>query len=129
MKAALALITISTLTLLLGCPFVLALRPIVGGQPVRAHRVDRPGRVLRGRHLRDGPNARWLSLAGQRNSACFASMASAVSPGNHLRVSISPSGLTAARHARRHSLDWHVCRPRELEWRQADSVPGAWRSS
>ena len=38
---------------------------IVGYQPVRAHRVDCPGRVLPGQYLRDGPDARWVSLAGR----------------------------------------------------------------
>ena len=32
-------------------------------QPVRAQRVDRPGRVLQGDHLHDCPDARWVSLA------------------------------------------------------------------
>ena len=64
MKAALALITISTLTLLLGI-LCSGAEPIVGSQPVRAHRVDRPRRALRRRHLRHGSNARWVSLAGR----------------------------------------------------------------
>ena len=36
--------------------------------------------------------------------------------------------LQSPRHARRHPLDRHVCRPCQLERRQADPVPGARRT-
>ena len=36
------------------------------------------------------------------------------------------SHIQPARHARRHSLDWHLRRPCKLERRQADPAPGAW---
>ena len=40
--------------------------PIIGGQPVCAYLLERPGRVLAGRRLRNGPDAGWVSVAGQR---------------------------------------------------------------
>ena len=52
------------------------------------------------------------------------------SPGNHLQVSISLRRTsTPTRHPRWHSLDWDVCRPCNLEWRQADLAPGTWSHS
>ena len=69
----------------------LRVEPLARHQPVRAHRVDRPGRVLPGHHLRDGPDARWVSLAGRRIRLVSLRWRSQLSPGNHLRVSNSPT--------------------------------------
>ena len=63
--------------------------PIARSQPIRAHRVDRPGRVFPGQ-LSSLWRRRPMGISGwAANSVCFASMAFTQSPGNHLRVSIS----------------------------------------
>jgi hypothetical protein len=129
MKAALALITIGTATLLtLVCAWSGA-GSIPGNQPVLTYFMDETGRILRRRHLRDGPNARWVSLAGQRTR--FVSLrwrpqcSLATACGSPFPL---PRALQPARHARRNSLDWDLCRPFELEWQKTDPVSRDWRS-
>ena len=79
------------------------------------------------------PLSRWpkrrTAISGSvRNLACFVPMALVSFAGNHRRGSSSPRPHTSARHARWHSLDWHVCRARELEQRQADPISRGRRS-
>ena len=77
--------------LVAGCGCGFALNPSLDISQYGHTRVDRPGRVLRGHHLRDGPDARWVSLAGRGIRLVSLRWRSQLSPGNHLRVSISPT--------------------------------------
>jgi len=83
-------------------------------QPVRAQRVDRPGRVLPGQHyaIAQTPDGH-LWLGTEFGLFRFDGVRSA-------------PWQPPARHARRHSLDWYFCRPCNLERRQTNPAPGAW---
>ena len=129
MKAALALITISTAhVFLLGSAPVLALDPSLD--------VSQYGHTA------------WTARDGFSVGAIFAM---AQTPDGYLwlgtefglfrfdglqRCPLATTGgaatsqraLRSARDARRHALDWHFCRPCELERQQADRVPGGWPS-
>ena len=117
MKAALALIAISTVSLLLGVTPVLALDP---------SSTSASTRTPRGQSAKDFSEVTFTPLPRQgmdisgsaRNSACCVSMATAY-PLATTRRSESPGQRNhqAARHKRRDSLDWHIRWPCQLEWR------------
>jgi hypothetical protein len=94
-------------------------------QPVRAYRVDRPGPSLQGQHLRDGPDVRWVPVAWQRirpvslrwRSQHFVAPARGPAPPR-------AEHQQPACHARRHSMDRHLCRPRHAQRRDADPAQG-----
>ena len=126
MKAGLTLLTISTLSLLLGTPPVLALNPSLdigqyGHTAWTARDGFSAGTIFAIAQTPDG----YLWLGSEFGLFRFdgvqqCPMATAcwsAAPGRALQF---------ARRARRHSMDRHVCRPRELEWRQTDAVPGNW---
>ena len=96
MKGALALITISTLSFLFGSSPALALDPSLEvSQYAHTAWTVRNGFSL-GNILRDGPDARRVSLARHGIRPVSLRWRSQLSPGNHPRVSISlQSTLTA----------------------------------
>ena len=106
-----------------GGPYLLlGTEPIAGHQPVRAYRLDYPGRVRYGHRLRDGPDAGRLSLA--RLGIWLVSFRwRSFRPLETTGGAATPrKPICSARHPRWHSLDWDVWRARELEQRQADPI-------
>ena len=91
-------------------------------------RRGQPGTGTRGRDLRDGPNARWVSVARHRIRFVPLRWTSRCPLATTGGAATAKGALRSAGDARRNSMDWHFCRACELEWQQADRVPGGWPS-
>ena len=129
MKSARVLITITVFSFLLGAAPVLALDPSLeisqyGHTAWTARDGFSLGNIYAMAQTPDG----YLWLGGEFGLFRFdgvRSIAWQPPAGQHLPDKGSLAASKPARHARRHSLDWHVCWPCNLEWRQADPVHGA----
>ena len=85
-----------------------------------------------GTGTRWAPSSRWprrpMGICGwAANSASFASTVFALSLATTFGSATPRQALQSACHARRHTLDRHLCRPCKLEWCRVDPVPGGWQ--